>query len=409
MPAFPASFAVCIADRLFTVAQLSTEKLQAMLANNKDEMIRVLQTLMNEDVDREMVAMQSQVTTHVSNCAKQQAHAFRCLTYYHSAMLEKRCKELTEAINNRGQTSSMASSVISSPSLASKQLKSDRASAPGDITQWAAGVQPTDTASEVEETSSPSERVAAGRSGNAGEGSTSRRLPIMTPSRMPSNEELQASRRAGPSHNGHSETQKIIAQSTPQRPTSRQTYPAEAIEVDDDLEDDFDMDAMLMVEAAQAEEAQIAADEAAARRLQEEWSIQPAPPPGPSRPNAAVSRTMSTGRSRSRTPVPAHAEIIDVEDEPITARIQPRPRVPSPSRVVINHPWTKEVNQKLEKMFKLPGFRHNQREAIDATLSGKDGEYPNPVQACGRRANRRADFAFSLCANAHGWRKESVL
>jgi len=25
-------------------------------------------------------------------------------------------------------------------------------------------------------------------------------------------------------------------------------------------------------------------------------------------------------------------------------------------------------------MFKLPGFRHNQREAIDATLGGKDGE-----------------------------------
>ena len=39
--------------------QLSTEKLQAMLANNKDELIRVLQKLLDEDADREMIEMQS--------------------------------------------------------------------------------------------------------------------------------------------------------------------------------------------------------------------------------------------------------------------------------------------------------------------------------------------------------------
>ena len=42
-----------------TYIQLSTEKLQAMLANNKDELIRVLQKLLDEDVDREMIEMQS--------------------------------------------------------------------------------------------------------------------------------------------------------------------------------------------------------------------------------------------------------------------------------------------------------------------------------------------------------------
>lgn len=35
-------------------------------------------------------------------------------------------------------------------------------------------------------------------------------------------------------------------------------------------------------------------------------------------------------------------------------------------------PWSSEVYQKLHDVFKLPGFRPNQEEAINATLSGKD-------------------------------------
>lgn len=36
------------------------------------------------------------------------------------------------------------------------------------------------------------------------------------------------------------------------------------------------------------------------------------------------------------------------------------------------HPWSQEVCQVLSSVFKLPGFRHNQLEAINATISGKD-------------------------------------
>ena len=39
------------------------------------------------------------------------------------------------------------------------------------------------------------------------------------------------------------------------------------------------------------------------------------------------------------------------------------------------HPWSKEVDQKLRQVFKLPRFRTHQREAIDETMAGKDGEW----------------------------------
>jgi superfamily II DNA helicase RecQ len=39
------------------------------------------------------------------------------------------------------------------------------------------------------------------------------------------------------------------------------------------------------------------------------------------------------------------------------------------------HPWSREVAQKLKQVFKLTGFRENQKAAIDATMSGKDGKH----------------------------------
>ncbi|CCD26644.1 ATP-dependent DNA helicase SGS1 NDAI_0I00750 [Naumovozyma dairenensis CBS 421] len=39
---------------------------------------------------------------------------------------------------------------------------------------------------------------------------------------------------------------------------------------------------------------------------------------------------------------------------------------------VTNFPWSNEVKLKLRQIFKLPGFRPNQEEAVSATLSGKD-------------------------------------
>lgn len=38
----------------------------------------------------------------------------------------------------------------------------------------------------------------------------------------------------------------------------------------------------------------------------------------------------------------------------------------------ITHRWSKEVNQKLRQVFKLPNFRKHQKEAIDETMAGRD-------------------------------------
>jgi bloom syndrome protein len=42
--------------------------------------------------------------------------------------------------------------------------------------------------------------------------------------------------------------------------------------------------------------------------------------------------------------------------------------------VDIKHPWSKELEQKLRQVFKLPKFRMHQKEAIDETMAGKDGQ-----------------------------------
>jgi bloom syndrome protein len=47
---------------------------------------------------------------------------------------------------------------------------------------------------------------------------------------------------------------------------------------------------------------------------------------------------------------------------------------PRTIKVDVKHPWTKEVEQKLRQVFKLPKFRTHQKEAVDETMAGKDGE-----------------------------------
>ncbi|CAL9733019.1 ATP-dependent helicase Sgs1p [Monosporozyma unispora] len=47
-------------------------------------------------------------------------------------------------------------------------------------------------------------------------------------------------------------------------------------------------------------------------------------------------------------------------------------RKPPTSGTTSSHPWSNEVYQRLHDVFKLPGFRSNQEEAVNATLSGKD-------------------------------------
>ncbi|CAL9738500.1 ATP-dependent helicase Sgs1p [Monosporozyma servazzii] len=51
--------------------------------------------------------------------------------------------------------------------------------------------------------------------------------------------------------------------------------------------------------------------------------------------------------------------------------IQASRKVPT-SDISSTHPWSNEVFQRLHDVFKLPGFRSNQENAINATLSGKD-------------------------------------
>lgn len=49
----------------------------------------------------------------------------------------------------------------------------------------------------------------------------------------------------------------------------------------------------------------------------------------------------------------------------------------APQRIIKvdkKYPWSKEVQTKLRQVFKLPSFRENQKEAIDCTMAGKDGE-----------------------------------
>ncbi|TLS26794.1 hypothetical protein PpBr36_05190 [Pyricularia pennisetigena] len=41
-------------------------------------------------------------------------------------------------------------------------------------------------------------------------------------------------------------------------------------------------------------------------------------------------------------------------------------------RELMNHPWSNDVRKALKDHFRMSGFRHNQLEAINATLSGKD-------------------------------------
>jgi hypothetical protein len=275
-------------------------------------------------------------------------------------MLSKRNKELIEIINNRVQSSSMGSS---SPSLASKQLKLDPPADPPEarISQWAAGLQNTGAGSEHEEASSPTERIAMNQTEDRSVPAQKWNLPTMTPSRMPSNEVQYRDHGAGPSQ----ASSRIIASATPNRSA---THAQAAQPIDVDFYDDYDMDVILAMEA---EEAQVAADEEAARRLQAELNGHSQPQPS----RLSTLAHINNDRGRSRTPVPSNAEVIEFEDEPVSARIQHRPRAASPKRIHVPQRWTKEVNQKLETVFKLPGFRHNQREAIDAALSGKDGQY----------------------------------
>lgn len=58
---------------------------------------------------------------------------------------------------------------------------------------------------------------------------------------------------------------------------------------------------------------------------------------------------------------------------PMPSQVARREPPPPPAATVKAEKWDKDVERKLRHLFGLPRFRHNQREAVNATLAGKDG------------------------------------
>ncbi|EXJ90900.1 bloom syndrome protein [Capronia coronata CBS 617.96] len=78
---------------------------------------------------------------------------------------------------------------------------------------------------------------------------------------------------------------------------------------------------------------------------------------------------------KATTPYRAdRAALCEVSDN--VRRVSPKRSAVSQSSfsnsALMQHPWSKDVASALKKRFHLHGFRHNQLEAINATLSGKD-------------------------------------
>jgi hypothetical protein len=86
--------------------------------------------------------------------------------------------------------------------------------------------------------------------------------------------------------------------------------------------------------------------------------------PPPARP---IRHEASTARSMMGGPGPSTQQAQLARAQAI------REAPPAPVQLVKKHPWTKEIDKKLREIFKLPGFRHHQREAVDATMAGRDG------------------------------------
>lgn len=96
--------------------------------------------------------------------------------------------------------------------------------------------------------------------------------------------------------------------------------------------------------------------------------ISPTAETGPSRPppRAETSQPRSTpSRGGQQSTTHARAGPVGPPSSPVRVVVPPKPDV--------KYPWSKEVEGKLKGVFKLPGFRLHQKEAVDATMAGKDG------------------------------------
>lgn len=111
---------------------------------------------------------------------------------------------------------------------------------------------------------------------------------------------------------------------------------------------------------AQAEEAMQGVD------LDAIWSPSPSPSRSPPPPSEFLGRParnlVSAPTSTSRASDPT-AGVSDAGA--LTPRVH---------QIEKQYAWSKEVNQKLRQVFMLPNFRTHQKEAIDETMAGRDGE-----------------------------------
>lgn len=88
------------------------------------------------------------------------------------------------------------------------------------------------------------------------------------------------------------------------------------------------------------------------------------PPPQSTR---TIRTEASVSRSARAGPGPSTQQAQEARAEAIL-------RGPKPVQLAVTHPWSAEVNKKLRDVFKLPGFRKHQKEAVDETMAGRDGK-----------------------------------
>lgn len=191
-------------------------------------------------------------------------------------------------------------------------------------------------------------------------------------------------RMSSSSHLASDEYQQHPRSQRPSNPPAKKTIPTQMIPDESDFDDDIAMaEAMDNMVTSRAPASPSQKVQGASRRrqaLQDEnymaalaemedlpvdaiFSSPTAPPP--SRP---IRMEASTARSVMGGPGPSTQQAQLARAQAI------REAPPPPVQLVKKYAWTKEVEKKLRDIFKLPGFRHHQREAIDATMAGRDGE-----------------------------------
>jgi bloom syndrome protein len=212
-------------------------------------------------------------------------------------------------------------------------------------------------------------------------------------------------RMSSSSHLASDDHQQHIRSQRPVQPLTKKTIPTQMIPDESDFDDDIAMaEAMDNMVSSRAPASPSPKAQGASRRrqaLQDEnymaalaemedlpvdaiFSSPTAPPPSrPIRIEASAARSAMGGPG----PSTQQAQI---------ARAQAiREAPPPPVQLVKKYAWTKEVEKKLRDIFKLPGFRHHQREAIDATMAGRDGGFHISITM----------LKFSVCPDAD-WRRE---